>query len=160
MYHLTALRGCSGGTDNHIVLADLRPKGVDGSRAERVMELAHIAGGHAALQEDQWCGHPLGGGGRHSSSHLIIPSRGVALQQEGRWECCISIAPELAHASLLSGLLLPHVPHIYTDIHTDIDIETHTHTLPLCHALCTTPPTTTTTTLLSLPSSQQEHGAW
>lgn len=33
----------SGGTDNHIVLVDLRPKGIDGSRAERVMELAHIA---------------------------------------------------------------------------------------------------------------------
>eukprot|EP00775_Hariotina_reticulata_P012162 gene12162-12300_t len=33
----------SGGTDNHIVLVDLRPKGVDGSRAERVLELAHIA---------------------------------------------------------------------------------------------------------------------
>lgn len=33
----------SGGTDNHIVLVDLRPKGIDGSRVERVMELAHIA---------------------------------------------------------------------------------------------------------------------
>jgi glycine hydroxymethyltransferase len=33
----------SGGTDNHIVLVDLRPKGVDGSRTERVLELAHIA---------------------------------------------------------------------------------------------------------------------
>jgi glycine/serine hydroxymethyltransferase len=33
----------SGGTDNHIVLVDLRPKGVDGSRVERVLELAHIA---------------------------------------------------------------------------------------------------------------------
>ncbi|WIA20010.1 hypothetical protein OEZ85_005881 [Tetradesmus obliquus] len=33
----------SGGTDNHIVLVDLRPKGIDGSRAERVLELAHIA---------------------------------------------------------------------------------------------------------------------
>jgi hypothetical protein len=33
-----------GGTDNHIVLVDLRSKGVDGSRAERVLELAHIAG--------------------------------------------------------------------------------------------------------------------
>ena len=31
------------GTENHIVLTDLRPKGVDGSRVERVMELAHIA---------------------------------------------------------------------------------------------------------------------
>ena len=33
----------SGGTDNHLVLADLRPRGVDGSRVERVLELAHIA---------------------------------------------------------------------------------------------------------------------
>jgi len=33
----------SGGTDNHLVLVDLRPKGVDGSRVERVLELAHIA---------------------------------------------------------------------------------------------------------------------
>lgn len=31
------------GTDNHLVLVDVRPKGVDGSRVERVMELAHIA---------------------------------------------------------------------------------------------------------------------
>lgn len=34
----------SGGTENHIVLVDLRPKGIDGSRAERVLELADIAG--------------------------------------------------------------------------------------------------------------------
>jgi glycine hydroxymethyltransferase len=33
----------TGGTDNHLVLVDLRPQGVDGSRVERVMELAHIA---------------------------------------------------------------------------------------------------------------------
>jgi glycine hydroxymethyltransferase len=33
----------TGGTDNHLVLVDLRPKGVDGSRVERVLELAHIA---------------------------------------------------------------------------------------------------------------------
>ena len=33
----------TGGTDNHLVLVDMRPKGVDGSRVERVMELAHIA---------------------------------------------------------------------------------------------------------------------
>lgn len=33
----------SDGTDNHLVLVDLRPKGVDGSRVERVMEIAHIA---------------------------------------------------------------------------------------------------------------------
>eukprot|EP00184_Porphyridium_aerugineum_P003645 CAMPEP_0184696242 /NCGR_PEP_ID=MMETSP0313-20130426/3601_1 /TAXON_ID=2792 /ORGANISM="Porphyridium aerugineum, Strain SAG 1380-2" /LENGTH=491 /DNA_ID=CAMNT_0027154827 /DNA_START=257 /DNA_END=1732 /DNA_ORIENTATION=+ len=33
----------SGGTDNHLMLVDLRPKGVDGSRVERVLELSSIA---------------------------------------------------------------------------------------------------------------------
>lgn len=33
----------SGGTENHLVLVNLKSKGVDGSRVERVMELAHIA---------------------------------------------------------------------------------------------------------------------
>ncbi|XP_056454206.1 serine hydroxymethyltransferase, mitochondrial-like [Gadus chalcogrammus] len=32
----------SGGTDNHLVLVDLRPRGMDGARAERVLELASI----------------------------------------------------------------------------------------------------------------------
>ncbi|XP_040059896.1 serine hydroxymethyltransferase, mitochondrial [Gasterosteus aculeatus] len=32
----------SDGTDNHLVLVDLRPKGIDGARAERVLELASI----------------------------------------------------------------------------------------------------------------------
>lgn len=33
----------SGGTENHLLLLDLRPKGVDGARVERVLEMAHIA---------------------------------------------------------------------------------------------------------------------
>ncbi|XP_004634504.2 serine hydroxymethyltransferase, mitochondrial [Octodon degus] len=32
----------SSGTDNHLVLVDLRPKGLDGARAERVLELVSI----------------------------------------------------------------------------------------------------------------------
>ncbi|XP_028654541.1 serine hydroxymethyltransferase, mitochondrial isoform X1 [Erpetoichthys calabaricus] len=32
----------SGGTDNHLVLVDLRPQGMDGARAERVLELMSI----------------------------------------------------------------------------------------------------------------------
>ncbi|XP_016359395.1 serine hydroxymethyltransferase, mitochondrial-like [Sinocyclocheilus anshuiensis] len=32
----------SGGTDNHLVLVDLRPQGMDGARAERVLELLSI----------------------------------------------------------------------------------------------------------------------
>ncbi|KAL0191862.1 hypothetical protein M9458_014560, partial [Cirrhinus mrigala] len=30
------------GTDNHLVLMDLRPQGMDGARAERVLELVSI----------------------------------------------------------------------------------------------------------------------
>ncbi|XP_024526846.1 serine hydroxymethyltransferase 1, mitochondrial isoform X2 [Selaginella moellendorffii] len=33
----------SGGTENHLVLVNLKNKGLDGSRVERVLELAHIA---------------------------------------------------------------------------------------------------------------------
>jgi len=32
----------AGGTDNHLVLMDLRPKDLDGSRVERVCELCNI----------------------------------------------------------------------------------------------------------------------
>ena len=32
----------TGGTDNHLVLVDLRSKGIDGARVERVCELAMI----------------------------------------------------------------------------------------------------------------------
>ncbi len=32
----------SGGTDTHLSLLDLRPKAIDGSRVERVLELASI----------------------------------------------------------------------------------------------------------------------
>lgn len=33
----------SGGTDNHLVLVNLKNKGIDGSRVEKVMEMVHIA---------------------------------------------------------------------------------------------------------------------
>ena len=32
----------SGGTDNHLILCDLRPKGIDGARVERILDLSHI----------------------------------------------------------------------------------------------------------------------
>lgn len=40
--HLYLICSLSGGTDNHLVLVDLRPQGMDGARAERVLELASI----------------------------------------------------------------------------------------------------------------------
>lgn len=33
----------SGGTDNHLMVWDLRPTGVDGSRVERIAELCEIS---------------------------------------------------------------------------------------------------------------------
>lgn len=33
----------SGGTDNHLILVDLRPKGINGAKVERVLELVNIA---------------------------------------------------------------------------------------------------------------------
>ncbi|XP_071733894.1 serine hydroxymethyltransferase 1, mitochondrial [Rutidosis leptorrhynchoides] len=33
----------SGGTENHLVLVNLKPKGIDGSRVEKVLEAVHIA---------------------------------------------------------------------------------------------------------------------
>ena len=33
----------TGGTDNHLLLVDLRPKGVEGAKAEHALDLAHIA---------------------------------------------------------------------------------------------------------------------
>lgn len=41
------------GTDNHLVLCDLKPQGVDGSRVERVLELAHIAANKNTVPGDK-----------------------------------------------------------------------------------------------------------
>ena len=41
------------GTENHLCLVDLRPKGVDGSRVERVLELAHIAANKNTIPGDK-----------------------------------------------------------------------------------------------------------
>ena len=43
----------SGGTSNHLLLVDLRPQGVDGSRVEKVMEAAHIAANKNTVPGDK-----------------------------------------------------------------------------------------------------------
>lgn len=43
-YFLTIkLTDFSGGTDNHLVLVDLKSKGTDGARVERILELCEIS---------------------------------------------------------------------------------------------------------------------
>lgn len=43
----------SGGTDNHLVLADLKPQGVDGARVERVLELVGVAANKNTVPGDR-----------------------------------------------------------------------------------------------------------
>ena len=61
----------SGGTDNHLVLADLRPLGVDGSRVERVLELAHIACNKNTVPGDKSAGPR-----RFAAGHAALTTRG------------------------------------------------------------------------------------
>jgi glycine hydroxymethyltransferase len=42
-----------GGTDNHLILADLKPQGIDGSRVERVLELVGVAANKNTVPGDR-----------------------------------------------------------------------------------------------------------
>merc|ERR1711864_49868 len=50
----------SGGTDNHLVLIDLKPQGVDGARVERVLELAGVASNKNTVPGDKSAMKPGG----------------------------------------------------------------------------------------------------
>ncbi|KAI4123964.1 MAG: hypothetical protein LQ338_005041 [Usnochroma carphineum] len=50
----------SGGTDNHLVLADLKDKGVDGARVERVLELVGVASNKNTVPGDKSAMKPGG----------------------------------------------------------------------------------------------------
>nr|WP_272867855.1 serine hydroxymethyltransferase [Candidatus Halocynthiibacter alkanivorans] len=61
------LRIVSGGTDTHLVLVDLSPKGITGKRAEEVLERANITANKNAIPNDsprppEWVGLRLGAG--------------------------------------------------------------------------------------------------
>lgn len=43
----------SGGTDNHLVLVDLKPQGIDGARVERVLELVGVASNKNTVPGDK-----------------------------------------------------------------------------------------------------------
>ncbi|KAK0615205.1 mitochondrial putative serine hydroxymethyltransferase [Bombardia bombarda] len=43
----------SGGTDNHLILVDLKPQGVDGARVERVLELVGVASNKNTVPGDK-----------------------------------------------------------------------------------------------------------
>ncbi|KAE9554453.1 hypothetical protein FO519_002327 [Halicephalobus sp. NKZ332] len=50
----------TGGTDNHLCLVDLRPKGLEGSRIETVLDMAHIACNKNTCPGDQSAFRPGG----------------------------------------------------------------------------------------------------
>ncbi|ORX49147.1 glycine hydroxymethyltransferase [Hesseltinella vesiculosa] len=50
----------SGGTDNHLLLVNLRPKGIDGARVERVLELVNIASNKNTVPGDVSALRPSG----------------------------------------------------------------------------------------------------
>jgi len=50
----------SGGTDNHLILVDLRPKGLTGAMVERVMELSNVALNKNTVPGDQSAMNPGG----------------------------------------------------------------------------------------------------
>lgn len=66
------------GTDNHLVLVDLRPKGIDGARAERVLELVSITANKNTCPGDKSALTP--GGLRLGEKQLYI----VILQEDLR----------------------------------------------------------------------------
>ena len=50
----------SGGTDNHLVLVDLRNKGIDGARGDRLLELVGIAANKNTCPGDKSALKPSG----------------------------------------------------------------------------------------------------
>ncbi|KAJ9150452.1 Serine hydroxymethyltransferase [Pleurostoma richardsiae] len=50
----------SGGTDNHLVLVDLKPRGIDGARVERVLELCGVASNKNTVPGDKSALRPGG----------------------------------------------------------------------------------------------------
>jgi len=50
----------SGGTDNHLVLLDLKPQGVDGARVERILELVGVASNKNTVPGDKSALKPCG----------------------------------------------------------------------------------------------------
>lgn len=71
---LTPLPCSPGGTDNHLVLVDLRPKGIDGARAERVLELVSITANKNTCPGDKSALTP--GGLRLGEGRALLGGRG------------------------------------------------------------------------------------
>jgi len=57
---VTLLISNAGGTDNHLLLLDLRPRGLDGARVERTCELSNITANKNTCPGDKSAMNPGG----------------------------------------------------------------------------------------------------
>lgn len=100
------LLNISGGTDNHLVLVDLRPKGIDGARAERVLELVSITANKNTCPGDKSALTP--GGlrlGKQVASHFAAPHLSGSADDGARLACWVA-AKLLGLRVLFSGLII------------------------------------------------------
>lgn len=82
----------SGGTDNHLVLVDLKPKKIDGARVERVLELANIVTNKNTVPGDKSAMKP--GGLRLGSPAMT--TRGMDEEDFGRIATLLDRGVEIA----------------------------------------------------------------
>jgi glycine hydroxymethyltransferase len=86
----------SGGTDNHMVLVDLRGTGIDAARAEHALDVAHIAVNRVALPGDRTSEPTQGMGGLRLGTPAVT-TRGLREPEIAR--VAAWIAEILAHPS-------------------------------------------------------------
>ncbi|CAL9049490.1 unnamed protein product [Musa banksii] len=82
----------SGGTENHLVLVNLKNKGIDGSRVEKVLELVHIAANKNTVRGDVSAMVP--GGIRMGTP--VLTSRGFSEEDFAKVADFFDTAVELA----------------------------------------------------------------
>lgn len=110
----------SGGTDNHIVLLDLRDCGINGARVQRVLEIAGVAANKNTVPGDRSAMNP--GGLRMGSPAMT--TRGF---QAGEFERVAGIIdraikitqridPELRERAIVAGYKNPGSVKAFTDI--------------------------------------------
>ena len=109
----------SGGSDNHLLLLDLRPLGVDGSRVEKVMEKAAITVNKNAVPGDT---KPMTPGGIRVGSPAMT-SRGLVesdfIQVAGFMNRAIAIAKRIK--SDYGGKLKDFDAALHNEHHPDLD---------------------------------------
>uniref|UniRef100_A0A1D2AB39 Serine hydroxymethyltransferase n=1 Tax=Auxenochlorella protothecoides TaxID=3075 RepID=A0A1D2AB39_AUXPR len=102
----------SGGTDNHLILVDLKPAGIDGARAQHVLDAVHITLNKNSVPGDRSAVIP--GGVRIGSPALTTRGlRETDFERVGdMFHAAIGIARDLAASTPGEGKLRDFVAHL------------------------------------------------